>query len=109
MLKDIIPSPHAKHKAHCVPRISKTKDDRRVKEEQNTKKRKSTGGVSAEAGPSRRRLETTAVSGEDEIRVLDTPSKKPKIHTVDLTTGRKPVFINLMDSDSEDEKPAIVL
>lgn len=120
MLKDIIPNPPAVQEPPHAPRtagakkgkkIEELKDEKKVKQDKSDTKRKrrSSGAVGAEAGPSRIRLEARASVDDDDLVSLDTPSKKRKIHTVDLTTGRKPVFINLLDSDSEDEKPAIVL
>lgn len=113
MLKDIIPNPHEKQEPAPASRIASVEKKEKkvnVKKEKKEKKHKSTGGVSAEAGPSRKRLKNTTAPDEDEIKAIESPSKKRKIHTVDLTNDRKPpMFINLLDSDDEDEKPVIVL
>lgn len=106
----MIPRPRAKPERSPSPikDAKEEKKDRKVKKEKKTKKRKSAGGVSTEAGPSRSLK--TSTPNEDEIKAIETPSKKRKIHTVDLTNDRKPpVFINLLDSDDEDEKPVVVL
>ena len=85
------------------------KEDSKVKKEKEEKKRKSAGSGNAEGGPSRRRVATTTAPHQDEIKALDTSSKKRKIHTVDLTTDRKPEFVSLPASDDEDQhqKPVI--
>ncbi|EJT48192.1 hypothetical protein A1Q1_02896 [Trichosporon asahii var. asahii CBS 2479] len=112
MLKDIIPTPRGEQEeppALIAAGTKKEKENVKVKKEKQTKKRKSAGGRSGEAGPSRIPLGVAAAPHDDEIQPLETPSKKRKIHTVDLTNDRKPpVFINLLDSDDEDEKPFIV-
>lgn len=113
MLKDIIPTPRGEQEeppALIAAGTKKEKENVKVKKEKQTKKRKSAGGRSGEAGPSRIPLGVAAAPHDDEIQPLETPSKKRKIHTVDLTNDRKPpVLINLLDSDDEDEKPFIVL